>query len=115
MTEPQACYNIAKNLYRMILDLTGIKDSEHVEDGMTRVYTRNQLIAATAARYNFDVQWKPWLQNPMPVRLRENGWAIGDATEVHARFEIDPDSVFGILIEWINPAIKEQFEKGKTA
>lgn len=114
MAEPQACYGLSRSLYRLIVELAHYTDTEYVADGLLLAYTRNPLIAAKAAEYGFTVQWKPYLLPHRSVRLSDNGWVLRDAADEHARFEIDTDSVFGIEVAWVNPAIIEQIQQAKV-
>lgn len=109
--ELQAVYSMSKNVYNLVLALTG-PDPEAVAGGLSTAYTRNHALAATIARHGITVNWKPWLKPEKVIRVTKTGTEIRDTLGVLlATVEIDPDSPLGIRTDWVSPDIQADIEK----
>ncbi len=111
--ELQAVYSMSRNVYNLVLSITG-PDPEAVPGGLSTAYTRNHALAALVARQGITVNWKPWLKPEKVIRVARTGNEIRDTLGTPlATVEIDPDSPLGIRTDWVSPDMQADIEKAR--
>jgi hypothetical protein len=113
MTEPQAAYSIARNVYRLVIDLAG-PDPYAIDGGLVVAYTRNHELAAFLAAHSFTVNWKPYLKTAQPLRMATGGVLCSTTGQALARFEAEIDAPLGTRLVWLAPEVQEDIRRAEA-